>query len=67
MSEHVKRLTKRKFTLENTEGFTVKELEKLNEVYERQINELTDIDCPYYQEMCQKIAEDILDNADGYL
>jgi len=67
MSELVKRDTKRKFTLENTEGFTTDELEKLNEVYEQQINELTDIDCSYYQEMCQKTAEHILDNADGYL
>ena len=57
----------RKFTLENTEGFSAEELEKLNEAYERQINELTDIDSPYYQELCQQIAEDILDNADGYL
>ena len=57
----------KKFTLENTEGFSADELEKLNEVYERQIKELTDIDCPYYQELCQQIAEHILDNADGYL
>ena len=56
-----------KFTLENTEGFSVEELEKLNAVYEQQIKELTDSDCLYYQEMCQQIAEDILDNADGYL
>ena len=57
----------RKFTLENTEGFSAEELEKLNAVYEQQIKELTDIDYPYYQELCQQIAEHILDNADGYL
>ena len=58
---------RKKFTLENTEGFSIEELEKLNEAYERQIKEITDIDSPYYQEICQQIAEDILDNADGYL
>ena len=57
----------KKFTLENTEGFSAEELEKLNEVYERHIKNLSDIDCPYYQELCQQIAEHILDNADGYL